>query len=82
NGQVYETWYNWGNGAWGGWIGLGGSVSSDPVALATSDGHDQVFATGNGRVEQNWFAPSNGAIGDWISFLCVWARRGCCWPAA
>ena len=52
----------------GGWIGIGGSISSDPAALATSDGHDQIFATGGGLVRQTWFAPGNGALGGWISF--------------
>ena len=46
SGQIEETWYNWGNGQWGGWITVdGGSFSSDPSAVATADGHDQVFAT-------------------------------------
>lgn len=37
-------------------------------AIATSNGHDQVFAAGNGLVEENWFLPGNGAVGGWISF--------------
>jgi hypothetical protein len=65
--RVYETWYNWGTGGWGGWIGMGGAISSDPQAVATSDGHDQVFGTGNSLVKQNWFAPGNGAVGGWVT---------------
>jgi hypothetical protein len=68
DGQLYETWYNWGSGAWGGWIGLGGTISSDPSALATSDGHEQIFATNGGLVRQTWFGPGNGAVGGWFSF--------------
>ena len=44
------------------------SVTSDPQAVATSDGHDQVFGTGAGYVEQSWLSPGNGAVGGWISF--------------
>ena len=68
NNQLYETWYNWGTGAWGGWINMGGTDTSDPQAQATSDGHDQVFGTSNNLVQQNWFSPSDGSIGNWISF--------------
>jgi hypothetical protein len=67
-GQILETWYNWGNGSWGGWIAIAGSTfTGDPQAVATSDGHDQVFADDNGVIEQNWFAPASGAIGDWVT---------------
>ncbi len=32
--------------------------------MATSDGHDQVFATsGSGTLALNWFDPGNGHIG-------------------
>ena len=68
NGVVYETWYNWGNGAWGGWIGLpGGSIAGDPEATYTSDGHDQVFSVlSNGLIAQTWFDPSTGKVGGVI----------------
>lgn len=65
--HIYETWYNWGTAAWGGWINLGGTVTSDPQAQATSDGHDQVFGTGNNLVQQNWFSPTYGTMGNWIT---------------
>ena len=65
-GQIYETWYNWGNGQWGGWIPIaGGSFTSDPQAVATSDGHDQIFADANGTLAENWFSPATGAVGGW-----------------
>src|SRR5207302_1791456 len=42
---IRETWYNWSNGGWGGYIAIAGSTfSGDPQAVATSDGHDQIFA--------------------------------------
>jgi CHAP domain len=64
-GQILETWYNWGNGSWGGWIPVSGAtVTGDPQAVATSDGHDQVFVDADGVIEQNWFSPATGAIGD------------------
>jgi surface antigen len=67
NGQIFETWYNWGNGVWGGWIPIGGNTfTGDPEAVATSDGHDQVFADANGTLEENWFSPGNGAVGGWV----------------
>jgi hypothetical protein len=34
--------------------------------VATSDGHDQVFADANGTLEENWFSPGNGAVGGWV----------------
>jgi len=67
-GQIVETWYNWGTGRWGGWITIAGATfTGAPRAVATSDGHDQIFAGDNGTIEQNWFAPANGAIGDWVT---------------
>jgi hypothetical protein len=63
-----ETWYNWGNGDWGGWITIAGATfTSGPQAVATSDGHDQIFANSAGTTRQNWFSPANGDIGDWIT---------------
>jgi hypothetical protein len=67
DGQIRETWYNWGTGKWGGWIAVSGSTfTGDPQAVGTSDGHEQIFADDNGVIKQNWFAPSNGAIGNWV----------------
>jgi hypothetical protein len=67
-GQIVETWYNWGTGQWGGWITISGAtLTSSPEAVATSDGHDQIFAVNNGSIEQNWFAPSTGQIGNWVT---------------
>jgi hypothetical protein len=67
DGLLRETWYNWSNGHWGGWISISGATfSGDPQTIATSDGHEQIFANANGTVEQNWFAPSNGAFGGWV----------------
>ena len=67
-GQIRETWYNWGNGHWGGWIPISGSAfTGDPQAVATSDGHEQIFADDNGAIKQNWFAPNGGAIGNWVT---------------
>jgi surface antigen len=67
-GQIVETWYNWGTGQWGGWIAIAGATfSGAPQAVATPDGHDQIFASNNGTIEQNWFAPGTGHIGDWIT---------------
>ena len=65
-GQIVETWYNWGNGDWGGWIAVSpGPFTSDPSAVATSDGHDQIFATASGgTLEENWFDPATGQHGD------------------
>jgi surface antigen len=66
DGLIRETWYNWGNGAWGGWIAISGATfTGDPQAVATADGHDQIFADANGVVEQNWFSPATGATGNW-----------------
>jgi hypothetical protein len=66
DGLIRETWYNWGTGAWGGWIAISGAtVTGDPQAVATTDGHDQIFADANGVVEQNWFSPATGATGNW-----------------
>jgi cell wall-associated NlpC family hydrolase len=68
DGQIRETWYNWGNGQWGGWITISGSTfTGDPQAVATSDGHDQVFADASGVIEQNWFSPGNGSVGGWVA---------------
>jgi hypothetical protein len=68
DGVIRETWYNWGSGHWGGWIGIGGATfTGDPRANATSDGHDQIFAVSGGTVKQNWFDPATGHIGDWIT---------------
>jgi len=68
DGQIRETWYNWGNGHWGGWIPIAGSAfTGDPQTVATSDGHEQIFADDNGAIKQNWFAPSNGATGNWVT---------------
>ena len=68
DGQIRETWYNWGNGTWGGWIPISGSAfTGDPQALATPDGHEQIFADDNGVIKQNWFAPAGGAIGNWVT---------------
>jgi hypothetical protein len=68
DGLIRETWYNWGNGHWGGWIPIGGaSFTGDPQAARTSDGHDQIFATSAGTLRQNWFDPATGHIGDWIT---------------
>jgi hypothetical protein len=66
DGLIRETWYNWGNGAWGGWITIAGAAfTGDPQAVATTDGHVQIFADANGAVEQNWFSPATGATGNW-----------------
>jgi len=66
DGLIRETWYNWGTGAWGGWIAISGATfTADPQAVATADGHDQIFADANGVVEQNWFSPATGATGNW-----------------
>jgi hypothetical protein len=68
DGVVRETWYNWGTGQWGGWIPVpGATFTGDPQAVATSDGHDQVFADANGVIEENWFNPGNGAVGGWVA---------------
>ncbi len=68
DGQIRETWYNWGNGQWGGWIAISGSTfTGDPQAVPTTDGHDQVFADANGVIEENWFSPGNGAVGGWVA---------------
>jgi hypothetical protein len=67
NSHIYETWYNWGNGQWGGWIDMSGSVSSDQQAVATSDGHDQVFGTGSNLLQESWFSPSDGTFGGWVT---------------
>jgi hypothetical protein len=66
-GQIQETWYNWATGQWGGWIAVStAAAAGDPQAVATSDGHDQVFIDNNGVIEQNWFSPATGATGDWV----------------
>jgi surface antigen len=68
NQAIAETWYNWGTGQWGGWISLQpppGTITGDPQAVATSDGHDQVFADVNGSLEETWFSPGNGSFGGW-----------------
>ena len=63
-----ETWYNWGNGTLGGWITVNGgsTFTSDPTAVATSDGHDQVFADASGSLQENWFDPGSGNVGNWV----------------
>jgi hypothetical protein len=35
--------------------------------VATSDGHEQIFADDNGVIKQNWFAPNGGATGNWVT---------------
>ena len=66
-GQIVETWYNWGTGSWGGWITISGAIfTGGPKAVATSDGHDQIFGDNNGVIEQNWFDPSTGHTGNWV----------------
>ena len=68
DGLIRETWYNWGNGAWGGWITIyGATFTADPQAVATTDGHDQIFADANGVVEQTGSArppapPATGCL--------------------
>lgn len=65
-GGAIETWYNWANGKWGGFIGLGGTSvggGSDPSAIVTPDGHEEVAITSGGLVWSNWFVPSNGRTG-------------------
>jgi hypothetical protein len=65
---IIETWYDWRTGAWGGWIELGAAAgTSDPSAVATADGHEQVFITAGGRVEENWFGPARGDHGVFTS---------------
>jgi len=34
--------------------------------VATSDGHDQIFASNNSTIEQNWFDPRTGHFGNWM----------------
>jgi hypothetical protein len=66
-GRIVETWYNWGTGGWGGWIPIaGGNFTSDPTAVPTPDGHDQVFANAGGSPEENWFDPGTGHVGNWV----------------
>jgi len=61
---IVETWYDYATGGWGGWVELGAaSGTGDPRAVATADGHDQVFITAGGRVEENWFGPVRGDHG-------------------
>ena len=65
---VVETWYDWATGGWGGWVELGAaSGTGDPRAVATADGHVQVFITAGGRVEENWFGPVRGDHGAFAS---------------
>ena len=65
---VVETWYDWATGGWGGWDELGAaSGTGDPRAIATADGHDQVFITARGRVEGTWFGPVRGDHGAFVS---------------
>jgi hypothetical protein len=47
---------------------MGGSITSDPQAIATADGHEQIFATSNKFIQQNWFSSGDGSIGGWRSF--------------
>jgi hypothetical protein len=68
NNQVYQTWYDSGVGNWGPWFNMGGTTTSDPQGIATSDGHDQIFGTNNSAVAQNWFDRVTGYIGGWITF--------------
>jgi surface antigen len=69
NNQVYQTWYDSGVGNWGPWLNMGGTTTSDPQGIATSDGHDQIFGTNNSAVTQNWFNRVDGiSIGGWITF--------------
>lgn len=61
--MIRETWYDWGNGVWGDWIAMpipGGTFNNDPETIATSDGHEQVFANGGGSVYESWFDPRHG----------------------
>jgi hypothetical protein len=58
-GQIVETWYSWATGDWGGWIAIAGvTFTGGPQSVATSDGHDQIFADNNGIIEQHWFDPN------------------------
>ena len=68
SGQIEETWYNWGNGQWGGSIPIGGAtLTSDSTSVPTSDGHDQVFAMAGSTPEENWFDPGSGNVGGWVA---------------
>jgi hypothetical protein len=77
NGNLLETWYSI-NGAWGGWINLGGSTSNDPAAIAVPIGgdtvqpdtpfRDQLIANNGTDVAVNWFEPTTGHHGGWSAF--------------
>jgi hypothetical protein len=69
NNQIYETWYDYSNAQWGGWINMGGNITSDPQAVATSDGHEQVFDTGSNLIQENWFNPNVtiNNVGGWAN---------------
>jgi len=78
NGNVLETWYSI-NGAWGGWINIGGSTSNDPAAIAAPPGgdtvgpdvlfRDELIANNGSSVAVNWFEPTTGHHGGWGTFF-------------
>jgi hypothetical protein len=78
NGNVLETWYSI-NGAWGGWINIGGSTSNDPAAIAATPGgitvgpdvlfRDELIANNGTDVAVNWFEPTTGRHGGWGTFF-------------
>jgi hypothetical protein len=43
----------------------GGTFNNDPETIATSDGHEQVFANGGGSIYESWFDPGTGTVGGW-----------------
>ncbi|MBK7612697.1 MAG: CHAP domain-containing protein [Actinomycetales bacterium] len=72
DGNIYQTWYDWGTGGRGGWISMGGpGGASDPAVARTADGHVQILTTSAGAVRQNWFDPPSGAIGRWVSTVAL-----------
>lgn len=76
NGDVFETWYSSANGAWGGWIDLGGPAVADPSAVPAPPNtdlppgtpfRDEVVINLGWSIAVNWFVPSNGHHGDYAS---------------
>ncbi len=68
NGAVHTTWQTGVNGAWSGWLSLGGRDVRAPVVGANLDGRLELFVVGgDGVLCHKWQTSPNGTWGDWRS---------------
>ena len=70
DGQVYRMSQTSPNGGWTAWTSMGGSASSEPVAVTNRSGGNAVFARfADGNLYYSW---QNGSGGGWST----WANLG------